>query len=96
MKKITKKEFDSVKKTNGRPIGKHGIKARELICEFIESGEDIMEIESSDFDDAFDFKNVQQRNQAASYLRSKLGTKAFNRYGLDVTVIKDRMFIKHK
>lgn len=96
MKKITEEEFNSIKKKGGRPLNQHSIKARELICEFVESGEDIMEIEPSDFDNAFDFKDIKQRNQAAVYLRNNLRINTFSRSRLNIAVINDRIFIKYK
>lgn len=68
MKKVKLEEF--VKSDTRKGATPHALKARELVDEFAEMGEDIVEIEEKDFDGAFKFDDVKDKAKAVSYLRN--------------------------
>ena len=96
MKKITKEEYKAIEVRPNRKASPHGAKARELIIQFMESDDEIVEIEPSDFDDAFDFNDMKQRNKAAGYLRNKLNTNEFKDEQLIAKTKGGKIFLGYK
>ena len=92
MKKFTKEEFDNLG-TTARKKTKAMKKAEALVIEFLESDEDIVEIEESDFDGMFEFDDQKQRTKAAGKLRNVLMRNAFRDEDVAVKGKANRLFL---
>ena len=91
MKKINKEELHAVA-NKVRKLSPQGARASELIKEFIESGDDIVEIEPSDFDGIFDFDDIQQKTHAYRCIHNRLKVKGHE--GVIVVWRSGRIFLR--
>ena len=93
MKKFTKEEFDKLENSRGIKPTESMKVAGALVASFVESGEDIMEVEESDFDGEFKFDDLKQRSKAACKLRNVCLRSDFRNEDVTVKGKARRLFL---
>lgn len=70
MRKISQKYFDEL--VAGHALSTNGEIAKKLINDFINGGYNLAEVETSDFQNEFDFSKKEERNKVRCYLNYQL------------------------
>ena len=94
MKQVDKEYYDSFSRHKKHSPAK--AVARKIIDEFVASGMDIVEVDATDFEGLFDFKDGDGAAKAAATLGNLLNTSEFAKVDAYISCRKGHVFIMRK